>query len=261
MTRAARLLVGMIVAPRQTQDRLAQYRMVARGRRTFAANGLEARLRGLMAEAFKPKYDDLIRLWDLVCEKRPAFILEYGSGCSTLVMAAALEQNRREGKGTGRLLAIEGYGKWWDHTYSHLTESERIFVEVRVLQPQIVKRSLKLNKDGEVAWYSIKKGDDVMQGVVGLIYPELHDLAPDMIYLDGPDPESVPGYVDSKGVVLPAIVFDFLDMEDRLPQNTTLVIDGRDSNAMVLRNNLNGNWSVEVLGWQKCTVLRRREKS
>ena len=259
LARAARFALGCVFSPRRMYARLVQFRMVARGRRIFAANGLDERFRGLMSEAFRPKYDDLVRLWDLVREKRPSLILEYGSGCSTLVMAAALLKNRQEGRGDGRLLSIEGYEKWRAHTESQLTEAEKTLVELREVQPQVATRALKINKDGTVVWYTIKEGFAVEQGIVGLVYPELHQLAPDMIYLDGPDPKSVPGYVDSKGVVFPAIVFDPLEMEEHLPPDATIVVDGRDSNTMVLYNNFRTPWTVKILGQQKCTVLRRTQ--
>lgn len=259
--RAIRFSVGMVVAPKQTLDKLEQYRMVARGKRTFAANGLEQRFHGLMSDAFRPKYDDLIRLWDLVRTNRPSLILEYGSGCSTLVMAAALLENRKEGRGEGEMLSIEGYDKWRAHTESHLTEAEREFVELREMHPEVVTRCLKINKDGADIWYSIQEGNDVEQGIVGLVYPELQQLSPDLIYLDGPDPNSVTGYADPKGAVYPAIVFDPLEMEDHLPAQTTIVVDGRPSNTMVLHNNFRTKWQAEILGRQKCTVLRRQAAS
>ncbi len=49
--------------------------------------------------------DLLVTLWNIIRDKRPARVLEIGSGLSTLVMASALEQNQ-EG---GELVALENH--------------------------------------------------------------------------------------------------------------------------------------------------------
>ena len=173
------------------------------------------------------------------------------------MIAAALKLNKDEGKGEGKLFSIEGYKEWMDHTRQHLTEEERSLVDLQEMHPEVVTRRVKINKNGARVWYSIHEGIDVEQGIVGLIYPEVHTLKPDIIYLDGPDPKSVPGYTDSRGTVFPPIVFDPLDMEDDLPAGAVIVVDGRPSNSMVLHNNFRTSWDTQILGQQKCTVFRR----
>ena len=42
-------------------------------------------------DALPPVYEDLEFLYDYVTEKQPCTVLEFGSGCSTLVIANALE--------------------------------------------------------------------------------------------------------------------------------------------------------------------------
>jgi len=258
VARAIRFLAGIVLSPSKTIEKFEQRRLIKRGKRTFAASGLDRRLQGLMSEAFSPRYEDLIRLWDLVRENHPSLVLEYGSGCSTIVIAAALRQNQEEGKGAGKLLSVEGYDKWLSHTHSHLTEEEKRLVELREMHPDVVTRCLKVNRNGALVWYSIQEGSDVEQGIVGLVYPELHGLSPDIMYLDGPDPNSVPGFADAKGAVFAPIVFDPLEMEEHLPSNATIVIDGRPQNSMVLHNNFRTSWETEILGRQKCTILRRK---
>jgi predicted O-methyltransferase YrrM len=44
-------------------------------------------------EEIPPKWDDLVRLYKLIRDRKPFQILEFGSGFSTVVMAHALKQN------------------------------------------------------------------------------------------------------------------------------------------------------------------------
>ncbi len=54
-----------------------------------------------------PQAPDLYRLYRHIRHWRPEYVVEYGSGCSTLVMAAALHAN-----GQGRLFTYEANSKY-----------------------------------------------------------------------------------------------------------------------------------------------------
>ena len=62
--------------------------------------------------------DLLVGLWRIIRDKRPARVLEIGSGLSTLVMACALEQNQ-EG---GELVALEDHPHFASQTRRQLAE-------------------------------------------------------------------------------------------------------------------------------------------
>lgn len=62
-------------------------------------------------ESFPPDYVDLFYLYCHVRRHRPRQVLEFGSGLSTAVIAAALALN-----GEGRLISVEHSKKWADST-------------------------------------------------------------------------------------------------------------------------------------------------
>ncbi len=66
--------------------------------------------------SFPADYADLFYIYAHIRSKRPRRVLEYGSGVSTLVMAAALGQNG----GEGRLVSIEPSEAWARKTRSGL---------------------------------------------------------------------------------------------------------------------------------------------
>ena len=62
--------------------------------------------------------DLLVGLWRIIRDKRPARVLEIGSGLSTLVMACALEQNQQGGE----LVALENHPHFANQTRRQLAE-------------------------------------------------------------------------------------------------------------------------------------------
>ena len=62
--------------------------------------------------------DLLVGLWRIIRDKRPARVLEIGSGLSTLVMACALEQNQQGGE----LVALEDHPHFANQTRRQLAE-------------------------------------------------------------------------------------------------------------------------------------------
>jgi len=217
---------------------------------------LHSRLLKSSSDAFSIDYCDVYRLWKYVRSHKPKFILEYGSGFSTVTMAAALQKNNLEGT-PGKLLSIEGHERWKENTESLLTEEEKQFTEVKVLTPEICYKKLKIQKMGQVGWYKTRRNIPNTQGIIALEYKECVKLVPDFIFLDGPDPKSVPNYGDDQGH-FPPIVIDALQMEKNLPKGSTILVDGRGSNCTILFNNLKEEWSCKKLHFSQSTVFRKK---
>src|SRR6266568_6057185 len=70
-----------------------------------------------------PQPDDLYRLYRNIRTRKPEYVVEYGSGCSTIVMAAALCTN-----GLGRLFTYEANSKWLVNTDKCTPEHLRRFI-------------------------------------------------------------------------------------------------------------------------------------
>jgi predicted O-methyltransferase YrrM len=159
--------------------------------------------RGQPPGALRPDYSDLLFLYRLVRERRPTTLLEFGSGCSTAVLATALRDNHH-----GHLWSVEGDEQWARATEEALPE---------VLQPFVtVVHSLVLEDDRDVLGWS---------------YERIPPIDPDFVYLDGP-----PHTPERK------VAFDVLDIESRFRPGFVLVVDGRGRNAYYLRDHLTGTY-------------------
>ena len=77
-------------------------------------------------------------------------------------------------------------------------------------------------------------------------YRNLPNLAPDLIYLDGPDQFSAEGDLRGLSTAHPdrmPMAADILVFEHFLPPGTLIVVDGRTANARFLATNLQRRWS------------------
>ncbi len=151
------------------------------------------------AAALRPDYSDLWFLYDIVRDRRPSTLLEFGSGCSTPVIAAAVRAN-----GSGHLWTLDG-----DESWSHAT---------RAALP------LELRDLVTIVHAPIREDD---RDVRGWSHENVPELEPDFIYLDSPalTPKR-------------QVAFDPLDLEERFSPGFVMVVDGRQRNAEYLRERL-----------------------
>jgi Methyltransferase domain len=167
-------------------------------------------LPGLVANrppgAIPPVWGDLWYLYRLVRRQRPGVILEFGSGCSTIVMASALRRNR-----SGVLYSLEADPYW-----------HRVLLETT---PSGLRDRLVI---------SLCPLDEVsVHGVLAFRHRSVPDVVPDLLYLDGPalTPER-------------QVAVDPLALEDRLRPGFTMVVDGRLDNVAFLQRHLRRSYSV-----------------
>jgi hypothetical protein len=216
--------------------------------------GLVSVFDAIDTEAIQPEWEDLWTLYQLVTEQKPKLILEYGSGCSTLILAKAQADS-----GGGRLISVEASRRWAAHTQSNLPTALKGNVELRVLEPQtrvVGSPALAALGNGGGEWYRHHKPKGRV-GVLTIAQPELYELSPDFVYLDGPSPKDVPGYsCPLTGEVYRPIVSDLVFMQDHLPRAFTLVVEGRRHNCAFLREALTIPLTVEVREHQRMTVFR-----
>jgi hypothetical protein len=185
----------------------ARYRLL----RSSAAAPLREFTRAQPPEALHPDYEDLWFLYRAVRERRPENVLEFGSGCSTAVIAAALAEN-----GKGHLWSVEGDEMWADATRRALPRS---------LEPVV---SLL---------HSPVREDD--RDVAGWSYATLPDVDPDFVYLDGP-------VLTNER----PIAFDPLDLEHRFRPGFVMVVDGRRINSRYLRDRFTRRYRFTEMPWR-----------
>lgn len=150
-----------------------------------------------------------ITLWYAVrgiLKHKPAWILESGTGSSTLVLAATVQKLRRETPGyQGRIVSMESVKEWYDIADAALPEKYRDVVEI-VLGPR---------EKFEMAMF---------RGYAHSNIPA-HDYS--FILLDAP------AYTDEHGIAFCADVFKLMDISKAPVIHG--VSDGRASSVMVIQ--------------------------
>jgi hypothetical protein len=194
-------------------------------RMQYIYTGWRLRRRGLLdafadrpAEAFKPDTADLWYLYTLVRRRRPMCVLEFGSGCSTVVIAAALRDNHRAAGGpAGRIISVEGQQNWADLTDRTISPELRPYAQV-VYAPAV---------ECDVA------------GTPGFRYDPsaFPAVVPDLIYLDGPE-------------LTPTrkVTANPLDLEPLLRPGCVVVVDGRLDAQAFLKKHFARRWRHRVNG-------------
>lgn len=158
-------------------------------------------------DAFPPDFSDLWFLYKLVRERKPHCILEFGSGCSTIILAQAVWENERNSSAhaNSNLYSLDADPYW--------TEVTR-----KTIPPY-------LQKICHIIHSSLLAVDYL--GAAGWRHANVPDITPDFIYLDGP--ALTPGR---------QVVVDVLDMEKRFLPGFFMIVDGRRENTAFLLKHL-----------------------
>jgi cephalosporin hydroxylase len=69
-------------------------------------------------QAYQPDWADLLNIYEMVRKKKPLVIVEFGSGCSTVMFARALADN-----GSGHLYSIDASEPFLYRTQSYIPEN------------------------------------------------------------------------------------------------------------------------------------------
>tara|TARA_Y100000590_G_scaffold297787_1_gene335673 strand:- start:1015 stop:1881 length:867 start_codon:yes stop_codon:yes gene_type:complete len=182
---------------------------------------------------FAPEIDDLLRLHHLVLSRRVTTVLEFGVGYSTAVFAAALQVNE------GLHTEVVGRDLRRSNAFEvHSADNDADWIAVaRDRVPQELSSRVHLHH------CPVEVGE--FQGRLCTYYRDLPDLAPDLVYLDGPDLFSSSGDLRGLSTAHPdrmPMAADILVFEHFLTPGTLLVVDGRTANARFLAGNLQRNW-------------------
>lgn len=173
------------------------------GRRALRRLGYLALFDARPRDAKPPVWSDLWAIYSQVRERKPKVLLEFGSGCSTIIFAQALADNTAEGA-PGFLYSLDADAHWGQVTIDSLPGHLRAFCDITLTER--VEAQL-----GETPVWR---------------FAQVPDVVPDMIYLDGPalTPER-------------RAAIDVLDMEDNFPAGFRLLVDGRSFNRRLLEKN------------------------
>lgn len=190
---------------RRAYRKWARHQLDRRGYLDFLA----ARPRAACA----PDFSDLWFLYKVVRNRKPRCILEFGSGCSTVIMAQAVWENQREstGKNQGVIYSVDANRYWAGVTIETMPEH--------------------LNGICQVIYSSLTEVD--FFSAPAWRHANLPDVVPDFLYLDGPalTPER-------------RVAVDVLEIENRLVPGFLMVIDGRKENTQFLMKHLKRRYKV-----------------
>ncbi len=173
------------------------------GRQRLDRLGYVSLFDGRPPEAKPPVWWDLWMIYRQTRDRKPKTILEFGSGCSTIIFAQALADNAAEGA-PGFLHSLDADAFWGQVTIDSIPENLHAFCSVTLTD------RVEDDLDGTPVWR----------------FANVPDLIPDMIYLDGP--ELTP---DRRAAI------DVLDLEADFPPGFRLLVDGRSFNCALLEKN------------------------
>ncbi len=166
----------------------------------------------LYKKNYDPDFTDLRFLYELIVNKKISTILEFGTGYSTVVMSAALKANSTK---NNKIFVLETEKKWINYT----------------------KKKLKYKNCKIIHSKSIVK---LLGMTICHTYKNLPNITPDLIYLDGPDPDSVKGKILNLNYQKSntPISADILLYEYRLKPGAIIIVDGRLNNVAFLKRHL-----------------------
>jgi hypothetical protein len=179
--------------------------------------------------AIEPDIDDLVRLHQLIRDRRAFTVLEFGTGYSTLVIADALAKNADDFASSDadvellpadafRVFSVDASEAWLATAMARIPCGLQTHVVATHSPVQI----------------------GTFKGQLCHFYERLPNVVPDFIYLDGPDPSDVVGAVnglDFSHRERTVISGDLLLMEPTFVPGLIVLVDGRTNNARFLANN------------------------
>ena len=187
---------------------------------------------------FKPDLVDLFRLYQYISLNKRTTILEFGSGWSSLVFVAALNEQKKKYFHSAKKLRRNNLFELF------ILENEKKYLN-------ITKKNIKnfINKNdikGIKVNYVLSKVKMVnYNGNFATEYVNLPQCNPDFIYLDGPGQFNIQGKVNnftiSHNDMMP-MSCDLLKLEYFLIPGTILVVDGRGANSNYLRKEFKRKW-------------------
>jgi len=182
---------------------------------------------------YPPELNDLYRLYSFVIDNCVTSILEFGAGWSTLALAMGLNHNREKYSGE-----YPNYNRN-PHPFSICSvDHSEVFMSraiSRIDSPiqHLVKPHLATPKMTKVGVHTVS------------IWNPIPRFDFDLIYLDAPEPEQIEGgsgFIQMQDVHDLPIAGDLIVNEPYILPQTSVIIDGRTTNARFLQHNFYRAW-------------------
>jgi hypothetical protein len=185
-------------------------------RRELQRRGLAQLYTATPAQVYWPDWPDLLNIYELVRRRKPKVVIEFGSGCSTLMFARALADMKAAGEGEGHLYSIETSEHFKAYTESYFPVELKPFVD-------IIHSGIEF---GEMGGKSV------------LWHKTIPDVVPNLVYLDGPDYQDFSSNVETQA--------DGVLLEAKAPDDYAILVDLRWKTFEFTRANLKHHYKVTV---------------
>ena len=189
-----------------------------------------------VTKKYPPIIPDLSRLYNLLKSNKPFTVLEFGIGYSTIVMAQALYENKKQfnnihkksirNSNMFKLFCVDGSQKWIDEVKNKIPNHLKDFIT-------IIRSDIEIKN---------------INNQICHVYKEIPDVNPEFIYLDGPHPLDPKGSINNisfQCLERTPISADLLLLESTLLPGTRILVDGRTNNVRFLKNNLKRNFKFK----------------
>ena len=141
--------------------------------------------------AFAPNWADLRNIHGLIGERKPKVVVELGGGCSTVIIAHAIEENLKELGTAGRLYSFDGSEYWQKNLIDKFPDRLRGHVEfllgreeAREMFGEQVRVCTNVETDAPTPNLLYVDGLDVVPNVpIGAEAIEIEKIAPDDFFL------------------------------------------------------------------------------
>lgn len=155
-----------------------------------------------MSDSTGTSYSDYLNLYNYVKHIKPQYVLECGTGKSTIIIAEAMMENREQNPNSDefrsmKLISMEDKMEWYQQSKENIPEKFRDFVEVH-------------HSPLTTASYSL---------LTGVVYKNTPNYPYDFVFIDGPD--------QSGGTGITQCDFDFIKHVKESIKPVSAIIDNR----------------------------------
>ena len=190
-------------------------------------------------QSYKPELIDLYNLYQFIIKNKKITSLEFGCGWSSLVIALALKENKKNFKNEIKNLRRN------NPFQNFIVDNEKKYIEIakkriKNFDKNLLKNNFFLYSQVKLTKYDFRYITE---------YNQIPQINPDFIYLDGPDQFKIIGHdkfnINHKD--LAPMAADILKIEFFLNPGTIILIDGRALNCNFLKRYLRRNWTYRYL--------------
>jgi len=185
---------------------------------------------------YEPILRDLYNLYFYVKKNKRITVLEFGSGWSTLIIALALSENKKDYKNKINFRKTNKFEIF-------VVDNEKKFLDITKKRCDNYFKKNKIDIKIHYIFSECEMTTHLNRACS--VFKKLPNVNPDFIYIDGPDQFNIKGNSNGLNIgikdFLPLSV-DILFYEYFLIPGTIILSDGRITNCRFLENNFQRKW-------------------